>query len=591
MPNTTLIDRRSPSPGSTTTPRFYVVVLDRAGAIPFPLPAEGQLLIGRDPSADIVLVDPRASRSHARLIAGITVEIEDLASANGTRLREQVLEAGKRYVLEPGDVVMVGGTMLLLHPGDPVVDPSRVWAHEFLEGRLIEQCAIAQAANSSFALARIETHARAPAILVEQLIADVLRPGDVLALYAPGHYEALVVDVDREQAHRLRQAVIDAFARREIGATCEVAMFPADANSPQSLLGCVADRAEARAEAGDREDFIEARTDLAVAPVVAAPAVRQLYLLAERAAAHSSHVLIMGETGTGKELLAETVHKRSLRAAKPLIPVNCGALTDSLAESQLFGYERGAFTGAQQAKVGLVEAATGGTLFLDEIGETSLAVQAKLLRVIETGELWPVGATKPRPIDVRFVAATNRDLEEEVAEKRFREDLFYRLNVITLEIPPLRDRPEEIEILARHFLERLRQRHGQAPLAFSKEALELLNSYAWPGNVRELRNVIERASVLCAGSLITLEHLPAAKMRPRPHAAPSDEPAADRPPAAETSLARAGPDKLRDIERDAILRALERCKGNQSRAAELLGMPRRTLCKRMKQYNLPRPRS
>jgi len=224
-----------------------------------------------------------------------------------------------------------------------------------------------------------------------------------------------------------------------------------------------------------------------------------------------------------------------------------------------------------------------------------LSTQAKLLRVLETRQVLRVGATQTRPIDVRFVAATNRDLEEEVAEKRFREDLYFRLNVITLEIPPLRERPEEIVPLANLFLSRLAEGAGRRSPALSAEALGLMRAYAWPGNIRELRNVIERAFVLCAGPEITIDHLPTDKMRRRPAAPlPVTSPAtATAPGVAQPSGAPAFGETrgLKELERQAIVDALERCHFNQSRAAELLGMPRRTFCKRLKEYAIPRPRA
>jgi len=222
-----------------------------------------------------------------------------------------------------------------------------------------------------------------------------------------------------------------------------------------------------------------------------------------------------------------------------------------------------------------------------------LAVQAKLLRVIETREVLRIGATKPRSIDVRFVAATNRDLEEEVAEKRFREDLYFRLNVIALEIPPLRERPEEISGLTRLFLDRFAQSFNLAVPRLSDEALAALEVYAWPGNVRELRNVIERAFVLCSGPLVTPEHLPLEKMSRNPRRAaalPAIAESQGAAPAPESGPGRPGR-SLKEIERDAIVDALERCQNNRTRAAELLGMPRRTFCKRMKEYQIPRPRA
>jgi transcriptional regulator with PAS, ATPase and Fis domain len=292
-------------------------------------------------------------------------------------------------------------------------------------------------------------------------------------------------------------------------------------------------------------------------------------------------------------VLAETVHKRSPRATRPFVAINCAALSESILESELFGHEKGAFTGALQAKVGLLEAASGGSLFLDEVGEMPLGMQAKLLRVLESRQVLRVGATKPVPIDVRFIAATNRDLEEEVASKAFRQDLYFRLNGICLEIPPLRERTDEIEPILTLCLQNVARQLGRRPPEISAEARDLLMSYGWPGNIRELRNVIERAALLCPGDLITPEHLPANKMR---RAAEEIAGAGAPPPGAEVRSDEAPrqlqlKDQKEAMERQALMEALARCAGSQTRAAELLGISRRTLCSRLKQYDIPRPRA
>ena len=315
-----------------------------------------------------------------------------------------------------------------------------------------------------------------------------------------------------------------------------------------------------------------------VAAVPEGSAMQRLYAVARKVAGSTINVLIVGETGAGKEVLARAIHDASPRADHPLVCLNCAALSDSLLEGELFGYEKGAFTGAFHAKPGLLEAAASGTLFLDEIGEMSLVIQAKILRALESREVLRLGATRPRPVDVRFLAATNRNLEEAVAAKTFREDLYFRLNGITLAIPPLRERVDEIAFLARLFLERAARSIGRRPPLLAPEVVARLQSHTWPGNIRELRNVMERALVLAASGRITLDHLPLEAMaRPlEPQAAVTA--AVDRPP---TTMA--------EIERRSILEALERCAGNQTRAAELLGMPRRTFCKRLRAYNVARP--
>jgi DNA-binding NtrC family response regulator len=314
--------------------------------------------------------------------------------------------------------------------------------------------------------------------------------------------------------------------------------------------------------------------------------------LIEHVARSSISVILLGETGVGKEVTAEKIHRLSPRKERPLIKINCAALPESLLEAELFGYERGAFTGAQQAKMGLVEAADGGTLFLDEIGEMPLPTQAKLLRVVENREVMRLGALKPKSIDVRFVSATNRDLETISRTGQFREDLFYRLNGIAIQIPPLRDRPREIPRLADEFLTRACRDAARPKAALADDALRLLERHQWPGNVRELRNVIERAVVLCAGNEITSAQLAWLVDRPsRPAAAMGAQVPVPALPGLPGEV-RIGSLKegVADAERARILETLERYGGNQTKAAEALGISRRTLLRRLDEYALPRPR-
>jgi DNA-binding NtrC family response regulator len=301
-----------------------------------------------------------------------------------------------------------------------------------------------------------------------------------------------------------------------------------------------------------------------LSPMIAAdPATRDCLALAERVAPSSISVLLTGETGVGKEVVARRIHEVSRRAG-PFLGINCAALSTALLESELFGHERGAFTGADRARPGLFESADRGTVFLDEIGEMPLALQAKLLRVLEQREVMRVGGRAPIAIDVRFVAATNRDLRGAVRDHAFRADLYYRVAGVDLEVPALRDRPADVEPLALSFL-------SPARCVLSDAALAALEAHDFPGNVRELRHALERAAVVAGdGAVIEREHLPpeigsTGRAKPRPSTPPSDE-------------------------RERILWALEKCAHNQTRAAEVLGISRRTLVSRIKAYRIPRPR-
>jgi transcriptional regulator of acetoin/glycerol metabolism len=307
--------------------------------------------------------------------------------------------------------------------------------------------------------------------------------------------------------------------------------------------------------------------------IVADPAMVRLYELIARVAASDVPVLIGGETGAGKEVVAHALHLGSPRADGPFVRINCGALPAALVESELFGYERGAFTGADRARVGLLASASGGSVFLDEIGELPLALQATLLRVLEDRAVRPLGATRPVAIDVRWIAATNRDLAVEVERGRFRKDLYYRLQGFVLAVPPLRERRGEIRALARA----LAGDGPAGPRALTEAVLEALERYAWPGNVRELRNALASAALLAGPGPIDVGHLPQAitGRGARPAAVPPE---------------RALRDVLADEERRRIIDALQRSAGNQSRAAALLGMPRRTLVKRLTAYGIPRGR-
>lgn len=289
-------------------------------------------------------------------------------------------------------------------------------------------------------------------------------------------------------------------------------------------------------------------------------------------------VLITGESGTGKELVARAIHQGSHRANKALVTVNCAALAENLLESELFGHEKGAFTGADRRREGLFVQAHGGTLFLDEIGELPLALQAKLLRALQQGEVQRVGSDTPITVNVRVIAATNRDLRKEVLEKRFREDLYFRLNVISVEVPPLRARLEDIPLLAAHFLERFATRNRKSLKGFSSQALDALLRYSWPGNVRELENAVERAVILSTGDMVTERELPLTLTDGRHERM-------DTTPERDLSSSLAGL-SLEEVERRAIVETLRESDDNKSAAARQLGITRATLHNKLKKYGL-----
>jgi len=308
-------------------------------------------------------------------------------------------------------------------------------------------------------------------------------------------------------------------------------------------------------------------------------------LTLKRAAQSRATVLLLGESGVGKEVAARAIHQWSDRADGPFVVINCVALSPTLLESELFGHEKGAFTGAHARKRGKFEFASGGTLFLDEIGELPIELQAKLLRVLQDGEIQRVGGNETIKPDVRLLAATNRDLKQAIAEGRFRRDLFYRLNVISVTLPPLRERPEDIQDLARHFLQRACVEQKRRLAGISQQAMERLQAYAWPGNVRELANVIERAVVLCPGDDISLQDLPEEVRETIPRGVTSAEsPGGHHEPSDDDGGSLA--DIVNQAKRRAIEQAIQRCEGNQARAAKLLGIHPSNLSRMSRQLGM-----
>jgi two-component system, NtrC family, response regulator AtoC len=534
---------------------FHLLVMAPELCLPYPLPASGAVVVGRDKTVDVVLTDTLASRRHACLrVTPHGFHIEDLGSVNGTRLHEQKLLPGQPAPLLAGEAVTIGKTILMVLPNRVQAPRRSLLTHEEFAGRVEWECARAEATDGAFTVLRAQADATGACAAT---LAGALRPLDLLGSYGPGYYEVLLPGLAREAGAALARVLVQALAAAGFTARLGRATYPSDGRHAHALLAC-AGAPLASADTG-RE-----AVDLASS----SPAMQQVLALAERAAAGTINVLILGETGAGKEVLARFIHDRSARANHAFVCVDCAALSPALLESELFGHERGAFTGAGAAKTGLLETAPGGTVLLDEVGELPPSLQAKLLRAIETRAITRVGSVRPRPIDVRFLSATNRDLETAVAGGTFRRDLYYRLNGMTLTVPPLRERAADIPALAHAFLAELCR--GQRPPTISAGAMAALSRHAWPGNVRELRNVIERALLLCSDGELGIEHLPEAALS-APVLAP--------PPVASPAL-----------ERDRILATLAACGGNQSRAARELGLSRKVLIARLESYGAARPR-
>jgi two-component system response regulator HydG len=341
--------------------------------------------------------------------------------------------------------------------------------------------------------------------------------------------------------------------------------------------GLEARRARARVERLAREnEILRGEVEAGLGEIIgASPAVRKVFEILDKVAPSDSSVLVTGESGTGKELVARALHRRSRRASGPFVKVNCGALTETLLESELFGHEKGAFTGAIRRKLGRFELADGGTLFLDEVGDVSPGLQTKLLRVLQEREFERVGGEETLRVDVRVIAATNKDLREEVAAGRFRQDLYWRLHVIPIHLPPLRERLEDIPLLAAHFLEKLRPRTRHRVREIEPDAMARLRSYRWPGNIRELENVLEQALVFASGEVLRAEDLPERLGASEPRGQiPVPDPS------------RPLPEILDELERALVLRAYEKAGGVKTETARLLGIKPSALYYKLEKYGI-----
>jgi len=418
-------------------------------------------------------------------------------------------------------------------------------------------------------------------------LASSVRRIDGVALGDGAELLVLLPEVDLDEATERAQDMLREVAELAPESRIGVAICPEDGGDIDSLLSAARAAAEA-SPPGAARAASELQNTMQVADqriVVTDPAMIRLYKLIERLAQSPIPVLINGETGAGKELAAAAIHHWSPRRTGNLITVNCAALPETLIESELFGHERGAFSGAVNTKLGLFESASGGTLFLDEIGELPAVAQAKFLRALETKRITRVGGTQERAVDVRVVAATNRNLEQEVAQGRFRQDLYFRLSAATVMLLPLRERRRELPILARSFLVEACERANRPPMAIAVDAMHRLLAYGWPGNLRELRNTMDFVAATSSEPVLLRCHLP-------------ERMGAQVPPMASDVIAKPvdSPDRhfrpleeeLRELERSRMIEALAATGGFQNRAAELLAMPLRTFAAKIKLYGLSR---
>ncbi|HEX8112188.1 MAG TPA: sigma 54-interacting transcriptional regulator [Kofleriaceae bacterium] len=573
----------------------YLLVLEGASSRAENLPLDGTVVIGRADGAQIRLVDKSVSRAHARIsMHGGRAEIVDLGSQNGTKVNGERI-VGARPLLS-GDVIAIHSVTLVFHSSAPVESRRQLLALDGFRQRVedeFDRLARNRRAFGVAAIAFVPPDSDAPPrafdpIAVAQLVEPALRRIDVIALNG-AELLVLMPEVDAAMAQQLTRGLLDLLCVDAPRACGGVALAPADGNDFEILLSGA--RA-ARGGAGPGKVGLAAETYRVIEIggshlVVADPAMLRIVALLERLSKSDLSVLVCGETGTGKELAATVLHQGSVRAARPLVVLNCAALPEALAESELFGHEKGAFTGAVAQKIGAFEQSDGGTVFLDEIGELSLAIQAKLLRALETKRITRVGGHGEHPIDLRIVAATNRNLADEVKAGRFRQDLLFRIGGATVWLPPLRDRRREIPILAQRFLADACRRAGRDAMAISVEAMQLLLDYAWPGNVRELRHVMEYVAAAHDEPSVAAWHLVdrlGGEGRPRrSRAVTVTMPAAPGSPGGDFAPIE---DEVRELERTRMSQALAAADGNQTAAAELIKMPLRTFQAKAKVYGL-----
>ena len=574
LPSATLVESQDDPVDAAPVARFRLLVFSGDAASTHPIPVNGEVVVGRADECDVQVDVPALSRRHALVRAGPPMTVEDLGSSNGTKLRGRKLEQGERAGLQAGDAIEVGPVMLVVQRATRASlssRPRRLWSHAYFEGRLEEECSRADVSGVPFSVLRFRLDGTAAPNQVQQVLAAILAPTDIIAAYGPGEYEAIVFNAKLAPLLKKISAELD---KRDSPVTIGSATFGVDARDPDALF------AEANAKVVDStEDSQPLGSPFRI--VIKDPQMESLHTLVKRVAQSDIPVLLLGETGVGKEVFAEAVHTNSARRDGPFLRLNCAALTESLLESELFGHEKGAFTGAIKAKPGLLESANTGTILLDEIGEMPLSTQAKLLRVLEQKEVIRVGDVRARPIDVRFVAATHRNLEANIEKGTFRQDLFFRLNGVSLVIPPLRERQAELEHLARFFIHKASKQYHRTPEpTLSVEALAMLKAYRWPGNLRELRNVLERSVLLCNGNVITADDLPNEKFTTS-HL--------ERVTGAMAPLTVSGSPEF-EAERTRIMQALEHNGGNQTLAARAMGISRRTMLNRLDAYAIPRPR-
>jgi len=613
-------------------PRTALVVRGRSGVEVSLLVSGRPLVVGRAPAEGLRIEDRSLSREHARfeLLPDGRVAVRDLGSKNGTYFERRRVDA---VAVEIGDSLRLGGVAVEVQALGASGGSLGVHGEASLRQRVEDELTRARQFQRPFSLLLVRfgrvtrtAHGAADASLCPEpagawleIVRERIRPVDPLAMHGPDAFQILLPETGSDEASTLARVLAAPLPDPDVKLLVGVAPYPTAGRTVDELF-------ESSSEAIRRAtpDAPVARGGSGSGPLTALPSgasgliagerMQAVVETVERVAGSRIPVILHGETGTGKEVLAALLHERGPRKRARMVRVNCGAIPKELVESTLFGHERGAFTGANQQQRGIFEEADGGTVFLDELGELPAPAQVALLRVLETGAFSRVGSHREVRTDVRLVAATHRDLEALVEEGTFRADLFYRLSGVVIEIPPLRERADEIEPLAMHFLAKANKADGRAVEGFVPDALELLRRYAWPGNVRELKNAVERAVVVCRGGLIAPVDLPA-RVRAMRGEGEGDRasdpgrisdpgrvseptlPSGVAPPlgaegfAGKDLPAQAGPvrGKVNEYEMKILRETLEASGWNRAEAARRLGMPVRTLSYRMKVLGIQKP--
>jgi DNA-binding NtrC family response regulator len=584
--------------GESQGEKPYLVLFAGESATRIELPRTGELVLGRADTADLRINDPTVSRRHAKLmIADGELAIVDLESQHGTRVNGAPISGltplGSGHVIGLGDQVS-----LVVHAGAPALRPRGLLPLRDLKQKLAEELDRFQRFRRPVSVVAL-SGTEDLGVAASNALEGRLRMIDAAGWDGPLLLLLVLPEAGPPEAREQAMTLAESFARYGLLVGTGYACCPDDGVDPDALLSAARDAAALPGKGARAAS--EAQKTVIAGPhriLLADPAMVRTYELLERLAVAELPVLIQGETGSGKELAAAALHAWSRRSKGPFITLNCAALPENLVESELFGYEKGAFSGAEAAKPGLLEAASGGTFFLDELGELALSVQAKLLRALETRQVTRLGDVTQRPLDLRFVAATHRDLEAEVGQGRFRRDLFYRLNTARITLPPLRDRRRELPILARAFLDQAAERAGRPRMAISPEAMGAILSHRWPGNVRELRNAMEYAAATALGEQLHAWQLPESVQGAPEPGTPGTSGGAGAGPGGIGSPTEAAQkerkflpieEELKELERTRMIEALDAAKGVKTHAAQLISMPLRTFMAKLERYGVAPP--